>query len=572
MKRKLLFMIFSILLFPSIVFAKDTCNSNDIKIEEISIEGQEGYTEELTPVNIDDNKINLNIEMYNVGESITYKIKVKNNSNNDYYFTKDSFNLNTDYIEYSLLNNSEVIKSNEEKSIELKITYKKQIPEDSYNENNMMAITLANAPIGNPDTKATLFAFVLLSQMTLALILMVIQKNRYRKIRMIIFLIISCVIPISIKALCTINLEINANITINEKEAIFLPGKEVNAKIKILSGDNVTLDNAYYFNNENITAIKQSLTEPIEQKKQAENIVSTQDSPYPIYMWYEEGTIYWWSESPHPKLNKDASYMFTYMKELSDISSVKEFDLSNTIDISYMFTKTESLDSVLALKNWDTSNIISMKEVFSNSQLNDLAPLKNWDTSKVQNMEQIFYGNNLTSLNGLENWNTSNLLDLSSSFAGMNTLTSIEALKNWDTKNVVDLGQTFAGTNIDDLEALKDWDTRNVEIMCNCFQKTKITNLNDLSNWDTSKVTTMASMFSATPLENLNGLENWDVSNVLIFSRMFSGISAVDANSINDWNINSSANFDNMFLGVATHPEFNKVPGTWNAIGTFIPN
>ena len=503
--------------------------------------------------------------MYNVGESITYKIKVKNNSNNDYYFTKDSFNLNTDYIEYSLLNDSEVIKANEEKSIQLKIMYKEKIPEDEFAENNMMSITLSDTPLSNPSTKKTVYLFLLVTFITL--IVFTINKNK--KLSKVLIGLILCVIPISIKALCTINLEINANITINEKKAIFLPGKEVNAKIKILSGDNVTLDNAYYFNNENITAIKQSLIEPIEQQ-QEENIVSTSDSPYPIYIWYEEGVIYWWSKAPHPKLNEDASYMFTYMKELRDISSVKEFDLSSTIDISYMFTKTESLESALFLKNWDTSNIVSMKEVFSNSQLNDLTPLKNWDTSKVQNMEQIFYGNNLTNLNGLENWNTSNLFDLSSAFAGMSTLTSIEALKNWDTSSMIDLGQTFAGTNIDDLEALKDWDTRNVEIMCNCFQKTKITNLNDLSNWDTSKVTTMASMFSATPLENLNGLENWDVSNVLIFSRMFSGISAVDANSINDWNINSSANFDNMFLGVATHPEFSKVPGTWS-MGTFTP-
>ena len=121
MKKRVLLLILFLLLFPSVVLAKDTCNSNDIIIEEIKVEEKEGYTEELTPVSIDNNKINLNLEMYTVGESITYKIKVKNNSNNDYYFTKDSFNLNTDYLEYSLLNNSEVIKSNEEKEIELKI-------------------------------------------------------------------------------------------------------------------------------------------------------------------------------------------------------------------------------------------------------------------------------------------------------------------------------------------------------------------------------------------------------------------------------------------------------------------
>ena len=53
--------------------------------------------------------------MYNLNDSITYDVIVKSNSNNDYYFTKNYFNIDSDYLEYSILNDSAVIKSNEKK-------------------------------------------------------------------------------------------------------------------------------------------------------------------------------------------------------------------------------------------------------------------------------------------------------------------------------------------------------------------------------------------------------------------------------------------------------------------------
>ena len=543
MKKILLVILFLLLSFPSMVLAKDTCNNNDIKIEEVTILEKEGYTEELTPINIDNNKINLNLEMYNVGESITYKIKLKNNSNNDYYFTKDSFNLNTDYIEYSILNDSAVIKSNEEKTIQLKITYKEKIPEDEFNENNRMAITLANAPIGNPDTKATLFAFVLLGQITLALILMVIQKNRYRKIRMIIFLIISCVIPTSIKALCTINLEINANITINEKEAIFLPGSEVNTIMKTLAADNISTH--YFSENTNIISIKYSELEPSESNKEEKNIVSTINSSYPIYMWYEEGTIYWWSEVKRPNLNENAAYMFNNMKSLTDISSLEKFDTSNTISLNFLFLMDSNLTNITALKSWDTSKTTTMRNFMWGTSISSLDVFQKWNTSNVVTLEGAFSSTKIVSLDGLENWDTSKMTNLFQAFSGCTRLKSLDAIKRWDIRNVANMSGMFQWTAIESVEPLK--------------------------NWDTSNTTSIFQMFFKTNLKNLEGLENWNVENVRYFDQGFAYISTLeDASAINDWNIQPTANFTSMFNTTPTHPEFTKVPGTWS-MGTFTP-
>ena len=570
MKKKILLLIIFLLLLPSIVLAKDTCNGNDIKIEEISIEEQEGYIEELTPVSIDNNKINLNLEMYNIGESITYKIKVKNNSNNDYYFTKDSFNLNTDYIEYSLLNNSEVIKSNEEKEIELRITYKEKIPEDEFTENNMMSITLSDTPLSNPSTKRTISLILLVIFTTI----IVITINRNKKLSKVLMGILICSIPLSTKALCTVNLEINANITINEKEAIFLPGQEVNAKMKELAGDDTsTITEPYRFQNESIIAIKYSNQEPSESNKEEKNIVSTIDSPYPIYMWYEDETIYWWSEAKYPKLNEDSSWMFNRMTNLNGLSGLKNFDVSNITNMSSMFYNDSSIISIEELRNWNTLNVVNMGWVFCYCHsLSSIDALSEWDVSKVQTLDSfLMEDSNITSLEPLKNWNTSNVTTLSQIFWGIG-VSNLKGLENWNTSNFENISSAFTScSNLVSVKALKNWDTSKVTNMRQTFSSTGITSLDGLENWNTSKVTRMERTFQFAKIENLQALKDWDVSKVTTFRSMFNGNNnLVNASAINDWDIQPTANFTSMFNTTPTHPEFTNIPGTWSN-GTFTP-
>ena len=538
MKKKVLLSILFLLLFPSVVLAKDTCNNNDINIEEIKVEEKEGYPEELTPVSIDNNKINLNLEMYNVGESITYKIKVKNNSNNDYYFTKDSFNLNTDYLEYSLLNNSEVIKSNEEKEIELKIIYKEKIPEDEFNENNRMSITLSDTPLSNPSTKRTLISILLIVGATIILTF-VGEKKLIEKF--MIGIIVLLTVPLITHALCTINLEINSNIIINNKEAIFLPGREVNTKMKQLAGSDST---SHGDQDTNIVAIKYSSTEPIDSNKEEKNLVSTSESPYPIYMWYEESIIYWWSEDKRPNLNENSSYMFYLLKKLEDISDFSMFDAANVTNMRCFLGSASSLTTLTGLENWDTSNVTDLESSFISTKLTTLEELRNWNTSKVESLQSAFWGAPLTSIEALSNWNVSNVINMRKVFVGTK-LASLNGLENWDTSNVTQMGSMFFSSPIESLEPLKKWNT---------------SNLNET-----------AQMFVGAKITNLKGLEDWDVSNVSDMRSMFWGVrTIVDASAINDWNIQPTALFTDMFSSVPTHPEFSKVPGTWSN-GTFTP-
>ena len=125
MKKIILFLLI-LLLCPILVFAKNTCNQQDIVIKSISLSDTNKYAEESNSPIIDNNKIDLDLKMYNVGDSIEYNIIIKNDSNEDYYFDNNSIKMNKDYLEYVIINDSEVIRSGEEKTIKLKVTYKAQ--------------------------------------------------------------------------------------------------------------------------------------------------------------------------------------------------------------------------------------------------------------------------------------------------------------------------------------------------------------------------------------------------------------------------------------------------------------
>ena len=516
MKKILLIII--ILICPVLVLAKDTCNCKDIIIKDIIKSELSGYTEEKQEPSINNNKIDLGLEMFNINDSITYDITIKNDSEEDYYFTKNSSNIDSDYLEYNLLNTSETIKSKEEKTIQLKITYKNKIPEDSYNENKQMTITLGDEPLTNPDTKVQYILIILIVLITS--ILFFISKKESMKLLGILLIPL---IPIGAKALCSINLEINANITINEKEAIFLPGPEVNVKMKELAGDDTsTSSSPIMFYDENIKNIKYSVNKPSDENKEEKNIVSMSNSQYPIYMWYDNGTIYWWSEDKTPSLNEDASSMFHSLGSLENLQGLKDFDTSNVKYMTSIFYKNESIESASGLENWDTS--------------------------KAETFQAMF--NQATSLS------------------------SVEALKNWNTSNVTKMGIAFSYTSLVDLKGLENWDTSKVDFFRETFGSiTSLKSAEAIKNWNTTSATDMRLMFSNTALENLQGLENWNVQNVTDFRSMFIyNYNLTDASAINDWNIQPAASFAAMFLQAPVHPEFTKVQGTWNSSGTFIPS
>ena len=124
-----------ILLFiPVMVFAEESLSISSI--EKVSVEGS---VEEVSSPIIENENIKLNIKMYDVGDSITYKISIKNNTNDGYFMDIDNMlEENSSYIDYtlSLVGNSNELKSKTSRDLLLKVIYKNTIDKALLDGNN----------------------------------------------------------------------------------------------------------------------------------------------------------------------------------------------------------------------------------------------------------------------------------------------------------------------------------------------------------------------------------------------------------------------------------------------------
>ena len=546
--KKIFFQVLILILLIIIpIYAQaETCDLSSIKLESIELNKTEGNAKELSIASISDKKIKLDIKLYDPGDYLEYNLLLKNTSNEDYYFDENSLKLNIDYLEYKFNygDNSNIVKAGEEKIIKLRVEYKNKVPSEKldngiYKNTNSMNIVLANKDLNifvNPETVNMIKLFILI---VLTVIVLMTIKVKKEKNYLTLLFGIALILPITVYAICKSNIIIETKVEIDGKEAYFLTGQEVNIKMKEVAGDDTSID-AYNTADNNITTILHSNTEPASINKEDKNIVSTPESPYPIYMWYENGTVYWWSEDLTPNVNEDASYMFKFLCELINISGLEDFDTSNTKNMRSLFSGANNSGKP--------------------TKLNDLKPLSNWNISKVTNMYAMFQGNiELTSLNGLENWDVSNVTDMSGMFADNVSLTTLDGLENWDVSNVETMfamflinGSTYSSgkrSSLEDISALKNWNTSKVTSLRAMFQYAdKLTTLDSLSNWDTSSVTTIHNMFNGcTSLTNIDGLANWNISNVEDMGFTFDKTAISNLTPLRNWNTSSVTNMEYLF-------------------------
>ena len=587
MKKILLFVL---LLIPFFVLAEDTCNQDDIKIESIVLDSTSGNIEETNNPNTDNNQVNLGLKMNVIDDSITYKLVITNTSNQDYTFDKNS--LSTDYINYDITyeNNSNIVKAGESKTIYLKLSYTNKpsvdklengVLKDNSNitfnlkkeevESTIIEKVIKNnivKKIVNPETGDSLLIYLIALIISIIVIIILIRHKRIRNISM--FIIILLLTTQVVKAVCTCQLDINANIEIDVREAVFLPGKEVNIKMKELAGDDTsTLEDRYTFKNESIIAIKESEIEPSDSNKQEKNIVSTADSEYPIYMWFDNGTIYWWSEDKTPSLNENASDMFTFLSLLNNIEGLKEFDVSKTKILNSLFSASTSLKNIDAISKWNTSNVKNISFIFDNcTSLENVDGIKNWNVKKVISMRQVFCGDiNLEEID-LSNWETPSLTDMVNMFGMWNAngtrsldskLKKIILSSKFDTSKVTNMTQAFVNlTALEDYSFLQYFNTSNLEYLYGTFEfNLNLKTLDHLKNWDTSKVKDMSYLFNYnTSLNDVSAIENWDVSSVTSMRQMFCSDVSLEEINLSNWDTSSLTIMTNMF-------------GMWNSNGSY---
>ena len=328
-----------------------------------------------------------------------------------------------------------------------------------------------------------------------------------------------------------------------EELATFANGGTFNIKVKKLAGTDAS---SPWTQDTNITSITRSQTAPNINSMTDDNIVSSSDSKKPIYAWYNNGTIYYWSEAETEFMNVDSGYMFTEFEALTSLDT-STMEAVNVQNMGYTFAFMTSMTTI-DLSNLNTSNVINMGNTFyHNSALTDI-DVSGWDTSKVSNMGTMFTDcSSLTSLD-LSNFNTSNVANMSSMFYGANSLTELK-LNNFDFSKY---GPSQLMTSLGVTKTIEKISLNNAVLPVNSESLVDgYQSLEEISlrNADTSKTMTMKNMFyDCQALTSLN-LSSFDTSKVQNMKQMFYNCKALTALDLSSFNTSNVTDMYSMFYG-----------------------
>ena len=243
---KFLKFLLIILLVPFIVMAEE-CDLSKMTITAMELSGREGEADEVDVPTFQDRNISLNLKLYEVGDSISYNMTIKNDSEEDYMLDEDAFKTDSEYIEYSLRtnDNSNVVKAGSTKELTLVVTYKKEVDDDlltnnkfdasnnlklsmntSEKEQELDVITTDNIkesvdPVeeANPSTgAASLTILVIVLVIMLIVLLTIMQKKKYNKY--LILILSMSLIPV-VYAVCKVDVEVESTIEIEKNQKLF---------------------------------------------------------------------------------------------------------------------------------------------------------------------------------------------------------------------------------------------------------------------------------------------------------------------------------------------------------------
>ena len=307
-------------------------------------------------------------------------------------------------------------------------------------------------------------------------------------------------------------------------------------------------------------------------------IVSNESSNCDIYLWFDDGIIYLYTDANKIYAN-DMSFMFFYLKNIGSID-LSIFDTSKTTDMSYLFAYypaliqafyTSTLDHLdlshfdtsnvedmsfmfagltqvrqIDISHFDTSNVTDMTYMFGSMTSLESLDLSNFNTSKVRNMAGLF--GQLLSIKSLDlsNFDTSNVTNMRAMFQDMQNLESID-LSNFNTSKVTNMAQMFGDVGkVVELD-LSNFDTSNVTDMNAMFQNMHNLQRINLSSFNTSKVRRMFDMFWGDSSLTSLDLSNFDTSLVSDMQDMFASMSALTSLNISNFNTSNVTTFDSMF-------------------------
>ena len=101
MKKFILSILIFMMFIPFVVNA-ETCDVNKVSISSIKVENKSDTVEEINPPSINGMSINLDLNMFEVGDNIKYELIVKNEGPDDYKLDENKFNISYDYIDFKI--------------------------------------------------------------------------------------------------------------------------------------------------------------------------------------------------------------------------------------------------------------------------------------------------------------------------------------------------------------------------------------------------------------------------------------------------------------------------------------
>ena len=342
----------------------------------------------------------------------------------------------------------------------------------------------------------------------------------------------------------------------NDLYSMFAPGQTVNKKLKKIAGNVVDEENPKDTEDNNILNIVNSSTAPDLSTMTDDNIISSEDSPLEIYAWFDNGTIYWWSEADK-WLNTDSSYMFYNLRSLKTMDT--SFNTGTATNMSGMFGWLMNIEE-LDLSNFDTSNVTNMSGMFAPhfsefpTKIHSL-DLSKWDVSKVTSMSGMFFVSGLEYIN-VSGWNTKSLTDMSGMFNYCTGLKELD-LSSFDVSNVTNMGGVFtACTALENLD-ISGWNFAKVNSISGLFNGLASLKHINLTNVNTSNVTSMGGLFAGCcDLIELD-LSSFDISNVVSVGGMFNQCYALRSINMSGWNFAKVNSISGLFNQLDNLEEIN---------------
>ena len=244
----------------------------------------------------------------------------------------------------------------------------------------------------------------------------------------------------------TNDIEIFAHWTPYSGNATFLPGEQFNIKLKTLSNPTTT-DITANSEDSKIESIVRYEKVPSQELLTSSEIISTNESEKPVYAWFDDDTIYYYTTARSIYLNTDSSSMFKNVRFLQNIQDIDIWDTSQVTNMSSMFFSAgyyATTWNIGDLSGWNTSQVTDMSWMFWQAgrvaTTWGIGDLSGWNTSQVTDMNHMFYcaGYKARTWNigDLSGWNTSQVTNMSYMFgyAGLSApVWNIGDLNEWNT-------------------------------------------------------------------------------------------------------------------------------------------